>query len=115
MVGVVREELNHRRPLWEKLKSTIMSEYSFPARKRTNSLLKKDSTSSVVDGPPMFMKTMAVGPFDDVSSCVTGGTAVARPARWLRKLLVTGRDPERALLSARGRERKAMVESVYAT
>lgn len=115
MVEVAREELNHRRPVWEELKSAIMSEYSFPARKHTNNLLKKDSTSSVVDGPPMFMKTMAVGPFDDIPSCVTGGTAVAKPARWLRKLLVTGRDPERAPFSVRGRGRKAMVESVYAT
>lgn len=24
----------------------------------------------------MFMNTIAVGPFDDVESCVTGGTAV---------------------------------------
>lgn len=63
----------------------------------------------------MFMKTMAVGPFDDVASCVTGGTAVAKPARWPRKLLVTGCAPERALFSARGRGRKAIVESVYAT
>lgn len=111
MVGVVREELNHRRPLCERLKSAVMSEYSFPARKHTNNLLKKDSTSSVVDGPPMFIKTMAVGPFDDVPSCVTGGTAVAKPARWLRKFLVTERDPERALFKGR----KAIVESVYAT
>lgn len=31
----------------------------------------------MVDGPPMFMKTIAVGPFDDVASCVTGGATVA--------------------------------------
>jgi len=43
----------------------------------TNSLLRKSPTSSVVDGPPMFMKTMAVGPFEDVASWVTGGTTVA--------------------------------------
>lgn len=57
----------------------------------------------------MFMKTMAVGPLDDVPSCVTGGTTVAKPARWPRKLQVTGRAPERALFNARGRGRKAMV------
>lgn len=27
----------------------------------------------------MFKNTMAVGPFDPVASCVTGGTAVAKP------------------------------------
>lgn len=35
---------------------------------RTKSLLKKSPTSSVVDGPPMFMKTIAVGPFELVAS-----------------------------------------------
>lgn len=43
----------------------------------TNNLLRKSPTSPVVAGPPMFMKTIAVGPFDDVSSCVTGGATVA--------------------------------------
>ena len=51
-------------------------------RTHTNSLLRKGSTSSVVDGPPMFMKTMAVGPFDPVASWVTGGTTVASPDFW---------------------------------
>ena len=45
--------------------------------KHTKSLLKKSPTSSVVDGPPMFMKTIAVGPLELVASCVTGGTGVA--------------------------------------
>jgi hypothetical protein len=44
---------------------------------RTKSLLRKSPTSSVVDGPPMFMKTIAVGPFELVASCVTGGTGFA--------------------------------------
>ena len=43
----------------------------------TNNLLRKPPTSSVVEGPPMFMKTMAVGPFEEVASWVTGGTTVA--------------------------------------
>ena len=43
----------------------------------TNNLLRKIPTSSVVAGPPIFMKTIAVGPFEDVASCVTGGTTVA--------------------------------------
>ena len=34
----------------------------------TNSLLRKSPTSSVVEGPPMFMNTIAVGPFDEVAS-----------------------------------------------
>jgi hypothetical protein len=48
----------------------------------TNSLLKKSPTSSVVEGPPMFMKTIAVGPFEPAASCVTGGF-FASPARVL--------------------------------
>lgn len=43
----------------------------------TNNLLRKSPTSLVVEGPPMFMNTMAVGPLGDVASCVTGGTTVA--------------------------------------
>lgn len=43
----------------------------------TNNLLRNPPTSSVVEGPPMFMKTMAVGPFEEVASWVTGGTTVA--------------------------------------
>ena len=43
----------------------------------TNNLLRKVPTSPVVAGPPMFIKTIAVGPFDDVASCITGGTTVA--------------------------------------
>lgn len=43
----------------------------------TNNLLRKLPTSSVVDGPPIFINTMAVGPLDEVMSCVTGGTTVA--------------------------------------
>ena len=44
---------------------------------RTNNLLRKSPTSSVVEGPPIFMKTIAVGPLEDVAFCVTGGTIVA--------------------------------------
>ncbi len=44
---------------------------------RTKSLLRNCPTSSVVDGPPMFMNTIAVGPFELVASCVTGGIGVA--------------------------------------
>jgi hypothetical protein len=36
-------------------------------------------TSSVLDGPPMFIKTMAVGPFAPAEFCVTGGATVALP------------------------------------
>lgn len=43
----------------------------------TNSLLRKSPTSSVVDGPPMFMNTIAVGPLEPIESCVTGGATVA--------------------------------------
>ena len=49
---------------------------------RTKSLLRKSPTSSVVDGPPIFIKTIAVGPFLPVESCVTGGTGVANPRSW---------------------------------
>lgn len=50
----------------------------------TNNLLRKSPTSSVVEGPPMFMKTIAVGPLDDVASWVTGGTTVAINRIWHR-------------------------------
>lgn len=45
-----------------------------PSAKRRE---RKGPTSSVVEGPPMFMKTMAVGPCDEVEDWVTGG----RPLR----------------------------------
>jgi hypothetical protein len=48
----------------------------------TKSLLKKSPTSSVVEGPPIFMKTIAVGPFELVASCVTGGTGIANDRSW---------------------------------
>lgn len=48
-------------------------------RRRTKSLLRNPPTSSVVDGPPIFINTIAVGPFLLVESCVTGGTGVANP------------------------------------
>ena len=51
-------------------------------RELTNNLLRKSPTSSVVEGPPMFMKTIAVGPLDDVASWVTGGTIVAIDRIW---------------------------------
>lgn len=38
---------------------------------------RKGPTSATVEGPPMFMKTMAVGPEREVRSCMTGGTTVA--------------------------------------
>jgi hypothetical protein len=41
--------------------------------KLTNNLLRKLLTSSVVDGPPMFMNTIAV-PFFEPVLCVTGAT-----------------------------------------
>lgn len=41
----------------------------------TNNLLRKSPTSPVVEGPPMFMNTMAVGPLEPVASCVIGGGA----------------------------------------
>lgn len=47
----------------------------------TNSLLKKGPTSAVVEGPPIFMKTIAVGPLDDVTFCVTGGVTTEAIAR----------------------------------
>jgi hypothetical protein len=43
------------------------------ATTHTNNLLKKSPTSSVVDGPPMFINTMAV-PFFGPVLCVTGAT-----------------------------------------
>src|SRR5689334_13349443 len=46
----------------------------------TKSLLRKSPTCSVVEGPPMFMNTIAVGPFDPVKFCVTGGATDAMPA-----------------------------------
>jgi hypothetical protein len=45
---------------------------------RTNNLLRKSPTWSVVDGPPMFMKTIAVGPFEPITPRDTGGTTVAK-------------------------------------
>lgn len=53
---------------------------------RTKSLLKKSPTSSVVDGPPIFMNTIAVGPFELVVFCVTGGTGVANDRNWFALL-----------------------------
>jgi hypothetical protein len=46
---------------------------------QTNNLLRKSPTSPVVEGPPIFISTIAVGPLEDVASWVTGGTAVASP------------------------------------
>lgn len=53
----------------------------------TKSRLKKSPTSSVVDGPPMFMNTIAVGPLDPAEFCVTGGVCIV--ARHLAVLVVT--------------------------
>ena len=51
---------------------------------------RKEPTSSVVRGPPMFMKTIAVGPREEVASWVTGGTMVAidRAGGWVGCLWV---------------------------
>jgi hypothetical protein len=48
-------------------------------RGHTNRLLKNEWTSSVVEGPPMFINTMAVGPLEPAAFCVTGGATVALP------------------------------------
>jgi len=48
---------------------------------RTNNLLRKSPTSSVVDGPPMFMKTIAVGPFEPTKPRDTSGTEVVKVRR----------------------------------
>lgn len=53
----------------------------------TKSRLKKSPTSSVVDGPPIFMKTIAVGPLDPAEFCVTGGVCIV--ARHLALWVVT--------------------------
>jgi hypothetical protein len=50
----------------------------------TKSRLRKSPTWSVLDGPPMFMNTMAVGPLEDGASCATGGAIDASDRRWLR-------------------------------
>jgi hypothetical protein len=42
----------------------------------TKSRLRKEPTSSVVEGPPMFMNTIAVGPMEPADDCVTGGAWV---------------------------------------
>lgn len=53
--------------------------HSWDWTEHTKSRLRKSWTSSVVDGPPMFMKTIAVGPFEPAEFCVTGGVCtVAR-------------------------------------
>ena len=57
----------------------------------TNSLLRKSPTSSVVEGPPIFIKTIAVGPFETVASWVTGGTTVAIVRDALRNFVTCGR------------------------
>lgn len=38
---------------------------------------RKGPTSERVEGPPIFMNTMAVGPLREAESCITGGTTVA--------------------------------------
>jgi hypothetical protein len=48
----------------------------------TNNLLRKSPTSSVDEGPPMFMNTIAVGPCAPTALCVTGGATVAIYDRW---------------------------------
>lgn len=85
MLAVVPEGLDRHQPKSDKSITRQGHVKSAEVRKRTNSLLRKSSTSLVVDGPPMFRKTIAVGPSEPVASCVTGGTAVAKPD--LRHLL----------------------------
>lgn len=46
---------------------------------RTNNRLRKSPTSSVVDGPPIFMKTIAVPSLDRAEFDVTGRAVVAMP------------------------------------
>lgn len=50
---------------------------------RTNKRLKKSPTWSVVDGPPMFINTIAVGPLAPTLLCVTGGATVAIFDLWV--------------------------------
>ena len=66
----------------EKMRQYFQSMHCKSWSMRTNNLLKKSSTSSVVEGPPIFMNTIAVGPLEPAAFCVTGGTAVASPL-WL--------------------------------
>lgn len=68
---------------------------------RTKSRLKKSPTSSVVDGPPIFIKTIAVGPLDPTEFCVTGGVCiVARHlAIWLVPLDKSSGDAPEAVRS----------------
>ena len=47
---------------------------------RTKSMERNPWTSSVVEGPPIFMKTIAVGPLEPVLASATGAT-VAFPLR----------------------------------
>ena len=53
----------------------------FQAKRLTNSRLRKSPTSPVVDGPPIFMKTTAVGPFEPLVSWSFGEAAVASDLR----------------------------------
>lgn len=57
---------------------------------RTKSLLRKSPTSSVVEGPPIFINTIAVGPFEPVAFCVTGGATLALPLLHCDKTDVAG-------------------------
>lgn len=72
-------------------------------KEHTNSLLKKSPTWSVEDGPPIFMNTIAVGPFALIEFCVTGGTTEAMPARCApcRKALKLPAVPTRPFVNTR--------------
>jgi hypothetical protein len=82
--------------------------------KHTNNLLRKSPTSLVVEGPPIFMNTMAVGPLEPVASCVTGGTGAlpTRPATLAFLLFHCGRIEVAGVVSVarlRTRERGARI------
>lgn len=62
----------------------------------------------MVDGPPMFKKTIAVGPLEPVESCATGGAAAAaRPRRCPRKPAALNPNPT-LYLACRGRAAKVL-------
>jgi hypothetical protein len=63
-MGKRREEISQCQ--WNIL-AAIKKQQSIP-NEHTKRRLKKSSTSFVVDGPPMFIKTIAVGPFEPVAS-----------------------------------------------
>ena len=57
-------------------------------RSLTNSRLRKVPTSSVVDGPPIFMKTIAVGPWLPAVEDITGGVVTVASLRVLSRAIL---------------------------